>query len=183
MQNCEKRLLAVSCPSVRMPHLGSHWTDFDEIWYLSFFENLSRKFKFHYNPTRITGILHEDVFTFMTICRWVILIMRSISNKTCREKRNTHFMIHKFFENLAVYEIISKNLVEPGRPQTIWRMRVACWMCKATRAQAHGRAPTHTHVLTHACTHKYVRLAAFPGQQYFVNAPRYYVMRTLPFLL
>jgi hypothetical protein len=33
--------------SVRMEQLGSHWTDFDEIWYLSFLKNLSRKFKFH----------------------------------------------------------------------------------------------------------------------------------------
>jgi hypothetical protein len=34
-QNCEKRLLASSCPSVnrsvRMEQLGSFWTDFDEI--------------------------------------------------------------------------------------------------------------------------------------------------------
>ena len=30
-QNCEKRLLATSCPSVRMEQLGSHWTDFHEI--------------------------------------------------------------------------------------------------------------------------------------------------------
>ena len=32
-----------------------------------FFENLSRKFKFRYNPTKITGTLREDVFTFITI--------------------------------------------------------------------------------------------------------------------
>ena len=38
------------CPSVRPParmeQLGSHWTDFHEISYLSIFENLSRKWKF-----------------------------------------------------------------------------------------------------------------------------------------
>ena len=33
----KKRLLASSCPSVRIKHLGSHWTDFDDIWYLRFF--------------------------------------------------------------------------------------------------------------------------------------------------
>ena len=34
--------------SVRMEELRSHLTDFHEIWYLRiFFENLSRKFKFH----------------------------------------------------------------------------------------------------------------------------------------
>jgi hypothetical protein len=40
---------------------------------------------------------------------------------------------------------MSKNVVEPERPRmTIWR-RVACWISKATRAQAHDRAPpTHT---------------------------------------
>jgi hypothetical protein len=54
-------------PSVRMEHLGFHWTDFDETLYLSFFENLSTNFKFNYNPKRITGTLHEDVLTFMTI--------------------------------------------------------------------------------------------------------------------
>jgi hypothetical protein len=50
-----------------------------------------------------------------------------------------------FSENRAVYEIVSKNMVEPERPQlAIWR-NVACWISKAMRAQAHARtfAPTH----------------------------------------
>jgi hypothetical protein len=34
-----------------------------------FFENLLREFKFHSNPTRITGTLREDVLIFMTIPR------------------------------------------------------------------------------------------------------------------
>jgi hypothetical protein len=39
------------------------------------------------------------------------------------------------FESLAVYEIMWKNTVERGRPQmTIWRMRIACWIPKATNA-------------------------------------------------
>jgi hypothetical protein len=36
-----------------------------DIW--GFFRNLSRKFKFRWNPTRITGTSHVDVRTFMTI--------------------------------------------------------------------------------------------------------------------
>ena len=40
-QNCEKRLLAPSClsvrPSVRMEQLGSYWMDFHEIWHLCTF--------------------------------------------------------------------------------------------------------------------------------------------------
>ena len=36
-------------------------------------------------------------------------------------------------ENRAVYEIMWKNIVERGRPQmTIWRLRIACWITKAT---------------------------------------------------
>jgi len=38
-----------------------------------------------------------------------------------------------FFENCAVYEIMWKNIEEGGRPtMTIWRMRFACWIAKAT---------------------------------------------------
>ena len=43
-----------------------------------------------------------------------------------------------------------KNIVELGRPQmTIWRMRIACWIPKATN--------THS---------EYVTLIAFPLQQW-----------------
>jgi hypothetical protein len=73
---------------------------------------------------------------------------------------------------------MSKNMVEPERPQTIWRIRVAC--PKATRAQARARSHTHTHTHTH--THKYVILIAFPLQQWFANAPQCYVLHTLPVL-
>jgi len=34
-------------PSICVEQLSSHWTDFHELLYLIFFENLSRKFKFH----------------------------------------------------------------------------------------------------------------------------------------
>ena len=48
-------------------------------------------------------------------------------------------MFKNFFpENHAVYEIMWKNAVEPERPQTIWRMRFACWISKNIRAQAHA---------------------------------------------
>jgi len=66
------------------------------------------------------------------------------------------------FENRADYEITWKNIVEPNRPQMkIWRMRIACWILKATN--------THS---------EYVILTAFPLQQWpHVGASllRYYV--------
>jgi hypothetical protein len=58
---------------------------------------------------------------------------------------------------------MSKILVEPERPQTEILHRVAWWISKATRVQAHASAPapTPSHLYTHssgrARTHKYVR--------------------------
>jgi len=40
-----------------------------------------------------------------------------------------------FFENRVLYEVMWKNIVERGGPQmTIGRMRIACWIHKATHA-------------------------------------------------
>jgi hypothetical protein len=41
-QSSEKRPLASSCLSVRMEQLGSHWTDFHEIWYLRIFRKSAK---------------------------------------------------------------------------------------------------------------------------------------------
>jgi hypothetical protein len=67
-------------------------------------------------------------------------------------KIKTHVACSVIFfpENLAVCETMWKNAVEPDRPQTTWRMRIACWITKATN--------THT---------EYVILIAFPLQQRF----------------
>ena len=115
------------------------------------------------------GTLHEDVFTFMTISRLIPITVRNVSNKSCRKNQNTRFMFSNFFsENRVVCEIMSKNMVEPGRPQTIWRMPVAWWISKATHVQAHAQArthtpaPTHMHTrtLTHARAHTHIRARA-----------------------
>ena len=136
-----------------------------DIW--AFPENLSIKFKFHLNPTRVTVSLDGDVFTYMTISRWILLKIRNVCNKSHWENKNVHFMSNNFFvENRPIYKIMSKN-VKLERPQmTIWR-RTACWISKATRAQTHtrARAPTPTDARTH--TQKYVILIAFQRQQWF----------------
>jgi len=61
--------------------------------------------------------------------------MKNISDKSCRETQNTHFMFSKLFspENHAICEIMWKNIVEPDSPQTtIWRMRIVCRITKDT---------------------------------------------------
>ena len=55
-----------------------------------------------------------------------------------------------FFENRAGYEIMWKNLVQPGRQQmSIWGMHAACWIPNAA----------NTHPV-------YVIVLAFPLQQW-----------------
>ena len=88
----------------------------------------------------------RSVYIFI-ISRSILLVMRNVSNKFV-EKIKTHFIFNNFFPNVAVYEIMWKNIVEPGRLQmTKWRMRIVCWIPKATN--------THS---------KYVILIAFPLQ-------------------
>jgi hypothetical protein len=60
---------------------------------------------------------------------------------------------------------MSKNIVEPERLQTVWRMRFACWISKAVKYKSTllrlcipppSPLPPPTH------THKYVILIFFP---------------------
>ena len=63
-----------------------------------FFENLSRKLKFNSNWTRLTGTLHEDLYTLLIKYRLFSFRMRKVSNKSCRESQNTYFkFINDFF--------------------------------------------------------------------------------------
>ena len=56
-----------------------------------------------------------------------------------------------FFENHVVYETMWKNIVERGRPQiTIWRMRIACWIPKATHTHTHTLGMRNTHCFSTA---------------------------------
>ena len=73
--------------------------------------------------------------TLLPVSKVVWRRMRNISDKLCGESQNTHFMFSNFPKNLVVYEIMSKDVVEPEKPQmAMWRMPVACWIIKATRA-------------------------------------------------
>ena len=55
------------------------------------------------------------------------------------EKLKTHISFVSIFspENRIDYDIMRKKIVELGRPQmTIWRMRIACWIPKATNTHS-----------------------------------------------
>jgi len=50
-----------------MKQLGSHWTDFNDIWYVNTIRNSIEKFNFDENMANITSTLHEDLCTFMVV--------------------------------------------------------------------------------------------------------------------
>ena len=62
--------------------------------------------------------------------------MRIVSNVSCRENQNTHFMLNKFLsENHAVHEIMWKNYCTTGQAtddNIIRRMRMTSWVIKVT---------------------------------------------------
>ena len=60
--------------------------------------------------------------------------MRNVSDRSYRENQN--ILCSVFFLNCTFYDIMWKNIVEPGRQQmTIWRTRISCWIPKATNTQ------------------------------------------------
>jgi hypothetical protein len=83
-------------PSIHLSagnNLASTGQIFMKFYIWSFFEHLSRKLNFHSNVTRMTDISREDLFI---ISRWIIVKMRNVSDKSCGENHNTHFMFNNF---------------------------------------------------------------------------------------
>jgi hypothetical protein len=64
------------------------------------------------------GTLREDICTFMIIYRSLLLKMRNVSDKLCRENQSTLFMFNNILSgNYTVFETMWKNLVESDKPQ------------------------------------------------------------------
>jgi hypothetical protein len=49
------------------------------------------------------GTSHEDRYTFMIISRSVLLRMRNVSDKSCRENQNTHFVFGNTFSKIVPF--------------------------------------------------------------------------------
>ena len=134
-----------------MEQLGSHWMDFNEIWYLSVFRKSVEKFRVSLNSDNNNGY-----FTWRLIYIYDnISYISSCIDKYFRQKlwiKSKHILcsVNFFFENLSFKQIMRKNIAEPARPLIkVWRMRISCWLPKATN--------THS---------EYVILNVFPLQQW-----------------
>jgi len=115
--------------------LGSHWTDFHEIQYLRIFRKSVAKIQVSLKSDKNKGDFTWKQYTFFIISHSFLLRMRNISDKRCRENQITYFVFSDFFfcKNGVVYEKMGKNIVERGIQQVIiWRIRIACWVPKAT---------------------------------------------------
>jgi len=99
-QNFEKQVLTLLCLSVCVSTrnnsalTGQIFINFD---HCVFSKNLLRKFMFRYNWSRTVGTLHEDQYTFLITSHLVLIIMRTVGDKTCRESQNMHFMLNNLF--------------------------------------------------------------------------------------
>jgi len=51
----------------------------------------------------MTGVLNEDLCTFMTISRSFLLIMRNVSYKSYRENQDTHFVRSNCFPKIVPF--------------------------------------------------------------------------------
>jgi len=89
----------------------------------------------------MTGTLREEQCTLLIISRLILPIMRNVSDKSCRENQNTHFVFSNYFfsENRAVYEVMWKNMATVGQAtddNIVWRMRIAYSITKATNTHS-----------------------------------------------
>ena len=70
--------------------------------------------------------MKTDIHLWQYLARFFLECFRQ---KLYRKSNHTFCVKTFLYENLAVYEIMWKNIVWPDRPQiSIWRMRIACWI-------------------------------------------------------
>jgi hypothetical protein len=63
--------------------------------------NLSRQFKFYWNLAGIRVFGMSAIYKFIIIFRCIIRRMKNISDESCSENRDTHFMFSNSFPNIV----------------------------------------------------------------------------------
>jgi hypothetical protein len=80
-------------PSFRIEKLDSYWMDFHEILKLSIIRKSAEKIR----VSSKTDKNKKMQYTFFIISRSVLLRMKSVSEKSCRETRKTQFVFNNSF--------------------------------------------------------------------------------------
>ena len=110
-ENFEKRLLCLSCLSVR-PRVTTGVPTGRICMKFGIFQKSVEKIqvplKFDKNKGG-GGTLHEHQYTFLIIPDSVLYRIRNVLDKSCRENQNTYFTTSNFF-SVAVYEMWKNNV-------------------------------------------------------------------------
>ena len=72
-----------------------------DIWV--FFENQLRMFKYDLYLATITGTVQKEPIHICDISLNFLLRMRNVSDKSCRENHNTHFMFNNVFPKIVPF--------------------------------------------------------------------------------
>ena len=102
-----------------MEQLGSHCSDFHEIWYLSIFRKSVEKIQVSLKSDKTNGYFTRKALHIYDYISHMYSKNENVSDNICRGNQNTHFVFSSvlFFGNRAVYEIMWKNIAGPERPQ------------------------------------------------------------------
>jgi hypothetical protein len=125
-----------------MEQLGPHWTKFHKIRYWGVFLKICRGNEVLIKIWQEQRVRGDDQYThtFLIISLSVLLRRRNVTDKSCRENRNTFYTQYILFrKSCRIWDNVEKycRAGEAKRPQmTIWRMRIACWITKATNKRS-----------------------------------------------
>jgi len=61
-------------------------------WHCSILKKSADKIQFSLKSGKSSGTVHEDQYAFLPVPRSVLLRMRSVSGKSCRENQNTFYV-------------------------------------------------------------------------------------------
>ena len=134
-QNCENRLLASSCLSVRpslcVEKLDSYWEDFHGIWYLIIFRKSVEKIQVSLKLTKNNG--QYDQYTLLINLDHFVL-------ECFRENLNTHFcsltLFFFFFENRAIY-VRYRGKILYSQTGHRWQYRACALHAGSLKPQTH----------------------------------------------
>ena len=89
--------------SICMEQLGSHWKDLHEIWSLSIIQSSLEKFLVSLKSDKNNGYFtFRSIYISQHICS-LLLRMRKVLDKSCRENKNHTFMFSNFLSKIVPF--------------------------------------------------------------------------------
>jgi hypothetical protein len=119
--------------------------------------------------TTVMGTLNEDLCTFMIVFWAILLTVRSVSDRKCRENQNTRFIFKTFVRtSCCLWDNVKKiRYSQTGHIYQYSTLHTHCMLDK--------RLQTHTQNMSYSLL--------FNGDKCYANAPHCYIICTLPVLL